>query len=64
MFHALIHWCESVSDSFKPTRFDNNMNLDSSKFVAFGNISFDGDSLPEFSEFDSDSVIEGYHHER
>lgn len=53
-----------MCDSFKPTRFDNNMNLDSSKFVAFGNISFDGDSLPEFSEFDSDSVIEGYHHER
>ncbi|XP_054285639.1 transmembrane protein 47 isoform X2 [Macrosteles quadrilineatus] len=38
------------------------MNSDSSRFnIAFGNISFDGDSLPEFSEFDSESVVEDYH---
>lgn len=30
----------------------------------YGNISFDGDSLPDFSEFDSDSVIDEYHRER
>ncbi|KAK9501830.1 hypothetical protein O3M35_012485 [Rhynocoris fuscipes] len=28
-----------------------------------GNFSFKGDSLPDFSEFDSDSVIDEYHRE-
>ncbi|XP_046678909.1 transmembrane protein 47 isoform X2 [Homalodisca vitripennis] len=39
------------------------MNTDPRKVIAYGNTSFDGDSLPEFSEFDSDSIIEGYHRE-
>lgn len=40
------------------------MNLQATRNSVIGNFSFDGDSLPDFSEFDSDSVVEEYHNER
>lgn len=34
------------------------------KVSVLGQFSFDGDSIPEFSEFDSASVIEDYQEDR
>ncbi|RZF38696.1 hypothetical protein LSTR_LSTR011006 [Laodelphax striatellus] len=39
------------------------MKSNSRSSEILGNFSFDGDSLPDFSEFDSDSVVEEYHRE-
>lgn len=41
-----------------------NVQTKAQQQVIFGGFSFDGDSLPDYSEFDSDSVTLDYQKER